>query len=118
MFGQNPIDIQKISYKNIKVKVHNINKMRVEAVKKLNANSRSYEELPPILTDLLSYDYKYVIGSGDRISFKMTELGDVDGSYIVNPDGYITVPYAGDLLIKDKTKDEAQKFINETLRKY
>jgi polysaccharide export outer membrane protein len=36
----------------------------------------------------------------------------------VNPDGLITVPYAGDLYIRDKTKDEAQKFINETLRKY
>ena len=118
LYSQTPVDIQNLSYKNINVEMHNVNKMLVSVMNNLNENSSSYEKIPSILTALLSYNYKYVIGSGDRISFKMTELGDVDGSYIVNPDGLITVPYAGDLYIKDKTKDEAQKFINETLRKY
>ena len=117
-YSQRPIDVQKLSYKNIKVEMHNVNKMLIETMNDLNENSSSYEKLPDVITDLLRYEYKYVIGPGDRISFKMTELGDVDGSYIVNPDGYITVPYAGDLLIQDQTKDEAQKFINKILRKY
>ena len=117
-YSQNPIDVKNLSYKNINVKLHNINKMKIQVINSLNEDSSSYEKLPDVITDLLRYNYKYVIGSGDKISFKMTELGDVDGSYIVNPDGFITVPYAGDLIIKDKTKDEAQKFINEVLRKY
>ena len=118
IYLQNPVDVQNLSYKNINVELHNVNKMLVQTMNNLNQNSSSYEKIPDILTNLLKYEYKYVIGAGDRISFKMTELGDVDGLYIVNPDGLITVPYAGDLYIRDKTKDEAQKFINETLRKY
>ena len=117
-YSQSPINVQNLSYKNINVKLHNINKMKIQVINSLNEDSSSYEKLPDVITDLLRYNYKYVIGSGDRISFKMTELGDVDGSYIVNPDGLITIPYAGDLVMKDKTKDEAQKFINEDLRKY
>ena len=118
LYFQNPINAQNLSYKNINVELHNVNTMLVQVMNNLNENSSSYEKLPDSLVNLLRYNYKYVIGSGDMISFKMTELGDVDGSYIVNPEGLITVPYAGDLLIKDQTKDEAQKFINETLRKY
>jgi len=118
LYSQSPIDVQNLSYKNINVELHNINKMKIQAINNLNEDTSSYKKLPDVIADLLRYNYKYVIGSGDRISFKMTELGDVDGSYIVNPDGLITIPYAGDLVIKDKTKDEAQKFINEILRKY
>ena len=118
LYSQSPIDVQNLSYKNINVELHNINKMKIQVINTLNEDASTYEKLPDVITDLLRYNYKYVIGSGDRISFKMTELGDVDGSYIVNPDGFITIPYAGDLVIKDKTKDQAQKFINEVLRKY
>ena len=118
LYSQNPIDVQNLSYKNINVELHNINKMKIQVINNLNEDTSSYAKLPDVIIDLLRYDYKYVIGPGDRVSFKMTELGDVDGSYIVNPDGYITVPYAGDLLIKDQTKDAAQKFINEVMRKY
>ena len=118
LFSQNPVDVQNLSYENINVEIHNVNKMLVQVMNNLNENSSSYEKVPDNIANLLRYDYKYVIGPGDKISFKMTELGDVDGSYIVNPDGYITVPYAGDLLVKEKTKDEAQKYINEILRKY
>ena len=118
LYSQSPIDVQNLSYKNINVELHNINKMKIQVINTLNEDASTYEKLPDVITDLLRYDYKYVIGPGDRVSFKMTELGDVDGSYIVDPDGYITVPYAGDLLIKDQTKDEAQKFINEVMRKY
>ena len=117
-YSQSSIDAQNLSYKNISVAMHNINEMLVQTMNGLNENSSSYEKLPDDITNLLRYEYKYVIGPGDIISFKMTELGDVDGAYIVNPEGLISVPYAGDLLIQDKTKDEAQKYINEILRKY
>ena len=118
LYSQSPIDVQNLSYKNINVKLHNINKMKIQVINSLNEDTSTYEKLPDVITDLLRYEYQYVIGPGDRVSFKMTELGDVDGSYIVDPGGYITVPYAGDLLIKDQTKDEAQKFINKVMRKY
>ena len=48
----------------------------------------------------------------------MTDIVDVDGTYIVNPTGYITIPYAGDLLITNQSKEEAQQTIVEMLKKY
>ena len=117
-----PIDYNKLSHKNINIEFHDINKMPIKDFEKLHAvgqndynkndnNSNSYDII-------YNYQYKYVIGSGDQISIKMTDIVDVDGSYIVNPTGYITIPYAGDLLITNQSKEEAQQTIVEMLKKY
>ena len=117
-----PIDYNKLSHKNINIEFHDINKMPIKDFEKLytavqnnynknDNNSNSYDII-------YNYQYKYVIGSGDQISIKMTDIVDVDGSYIVNPTGYITIPYAGDLLITNQSKEEAQQTIVEMLKKY
>ncbi len=43
--------------------------MKIQVINSLNEDSSSYEKLPDVITDLLRYNYKYVIGSGDKISF-------------------------------------------------
>ena len=48
----------------------------------------------------------------------MTDIEDVDGTYIVNPTGDITIPYVGDLSVSNQSKEEAQQTIVEMLKKY
>ena len=62
-YSQTPIDVQNLSYKNINVKLHNINKMKIQAINSLNEDTSSYEKLPEVIADLLRYNYKYVIGA-------------------------------------------------------
>ena len=120
-----PIDYNKLSHKNINIEFHDINKMPIKDFEKLyTASQNNYNKNDNNSNNSNSYDiiykyrYKYVIGSGDQISIKMTDIVDVDGSYIVNPTGYITIPYAGDLLITNQSKEEAQQTIVEMLKKY
>ena len=68
------------------------------------------------LTKNNEYDYK--IGAGDVINISITDNEDIDGSYTVSPQGDVTIPYVGQVLILDKTKEEAQQFINEVLKNY
>ena len=55
---------------------------------------------------------------GDVIAISITDIEDIDGSYTVSPQGDVTIPYVGQVLILDKTKEEAQQFINEVLKNF
>lgn len=60
----------------------------------------------------------YMIGSGDVLRLDVHARTEVSGKFIVGPDGKITVPLVGDMLIKDKTREEALAAIRTELLKY
>ena len=60
----------------------------------------------------------YTIGSGDVLRLDVHARAEVSGKFVVGPDGMITVPLVGDLLIKDKTREEALGAIRSELLKY
>ncbi len=62
--------------------------------------------------------YYYSISSGDVINIAITDIDDIDGSYTISPNGDVAIPYVGQVMILDKTKEEAQTFINEVLKTY
>ena len=62
--------------------------------------------------------YYYTLGYGDVINIALTDIEDIDGSYTISPDGSVTIPYVGEIVISDKTKEEAQQFINDVLKDY
>ena len=95
---------------------YNINKMdagvlpRIEDIKK-----KSKENLNELLTD---DKYYYTLGFGDVINISLTDIEDIDGSYTVSPVGSVTIPYVGEVVVSDKTKEEAQQFINNVLKDF
>ena len=61
------------------------------------------------LKELLAQDtYNYTLGYGDVINISLTDIEDIDGSYTISPDGSVTIPYVGQVIVNDKTKEEAQ----------
>ena len=62
--------------------------------------------------------YYYSIGFGDFINIGNTDLDGIEVSYIISPDGNVTISYIGQVMINDKTKEEAQAFINDFLETY
>ena len=60
--------------------------------------------------------YYYTLGYGDVINISLTDIEDIDGSYTISPDGSVTIPYVGQVVVSDKTKEEAQQFINNVLK--
>ena len=60
--------------------------------------------------------YYYSIGPGDVINISITDINDIDGSYTISPTGDVTIPYVGQVVVNDKTKEEAQEFINNVLK--
>ena len=95
---------------------YDINKMNVDALPRIDDIKKKTKKDLQELTKNNEYDYK--IGAGDVINISITDNEDIDGSYTVSPQGDVTIPYVGQVLILDKTKEEAQQFINEVLKNY
>ena len=95
---------------------YDINKMNVDALPRIADIKKKTKKDLRELTDNDIYDY--TIGPGDVINISITDNEDIDGSYTVSPQGDVTIPYVGQVLILDKTKEEAQQFINEVLKNY
>ena len=93
-----------------------INKMNLAALPKIedikNKTKKNLSELTS------NNEYNYTIGPGDVINISITDNEDINGSYTVSPQGDVTIPYVGQVLIIDKTKEEAQQFINEVLKNF
>ena len=100
----------------VTLKFYNINKIntsilpKVEQVKK--KTDKKFNEL------IKDNKYYYSLGAGDVINIAITDVDDINGSYTVSPVGDVTIPYAGQVMILDKTKEEAQVFINNVLKNY
>tara|TARA_B100000579_G_C22838754_1_gene860280 strand:- start:1841 stop:2971 length:1131 start_codon:yes stop_codon:yes gene_type:complete len=101
----------------VTLKFYNLNKINPVSLPKFEDIKKKKDKK---LTELLTQDnkYYYSIGPGDIINISITDIDDIDGSYTISPSGDVTIPYVGQVLVNDKTKEEAQAFINEVLKTY
>lgn len=60
----------------------------------------------------------YRIGSGDVLKLQVFGRAEVSGTHVVGPDGMITVPIVGDVLLTDLTREAALKQIEQGLRNF
>ena len=93
---------------------HDLNKINPSSFAKMEDIKKESQKS---LQELVSEDiYYYTLGYGDVINISLTDIEDIDGSYTVSPDGSVTIPYVGQVVVNDKTKEEAQEFINNVLK--
>ena len=100
----NIIDINKLNENQI----NNYNKSQV------NEPKRSIKEF----SNIYNYQYAYALGSADTISINLTDTDDLDGSYIIGPNGDIDLPFVGKINIENLTLTETKKKLISVLKKY
>lgn len=64
------------------------------------------------------FDEPYRIGVGDSLNVNVWRNADLSVSVPVRPDGKISVPLAGDVLVGGKTPEEVAAYITQQLRKF
>jgi polysaccharide export outer membrane protein len=72
----------------------------------------NYQTLPDPAT------ITYKIQAGDRIHIRVLRNEASTGTHVVRPDGFISLPLAGELLARGKPIEELRKEIVERLNKY
>jgi polysaccharide export outer membrane protein len=63
-------------------------------------------------------DEEYRLGRGDEIAIDFAGRTDLAAKLVVGPDGRITLPLAGDLMVAGQTRPEAAKAIDTALSSY
>jgi polysaccharide export outer membrane protein len=63
-------------------------------------------------------DEEYRLGKGDEITVDFAGRPDLTAKLVVGPDGRITLPVAGDVMLAGKTREEAAKTIDVALSTY
>jgi polysaccharide export outer membrane protein len=61
---------------------------------------------------------EYQLGRGDEISVDVNGRPEISRKYVLGPDGRITLPLAGPVLLADKTREQAAEAIEQALGAY
>ena len=68
--------------------------------------------------DIYNYEYKYILGPSDTIFVNLSDIEDLDGSYIIDQDGKIDLPFVGKVNIGGYSLDQAQEELSKEIKKY
>jgi len=119
-FKQEPINKSAkelgLEQNGVTLRFYNLNKINTSALPRIEQlKKQTNQKLNELIKD---NKYYYSLGAGDVINIAITDVEDIKGSYTISPDGDVTLPYAGQVMILDKTKEEAQVFINNVLKTF
>jgi len=62
--------------------------------------------------------YRYLLGPGDTINVNVVDIDEVNGEFSIDNEGFVSLPYAGKVLIANLTKIEAESLISDVLSEY
>jgi len=68
--------------------------------------------------NIYDYKYKYILGTSDSVSVKLSDIEDLNGSYIIDQEGKIDLPFIGKIKIDGFALDQAQQVLLKEIKKY
>jgi polysaccharide export outer membrane protein len=104
---------------DITVDIIDINKLNENQIREFNKSKvKELKYSIKQFSNIYNYNYEYALGSSDVISINLTNTDDVDGSYIISPDGNIDLPFVGKIYVENLTLTETKKELISVLKKY
>jgi len=104
---------------DVSIDIIDINKLKEYQIE--NYNNKKVKEIKYSIkqfSNIYNYKYEYALGSSDTISINLTDTDDIDGSYIISPDGDIDLPFVGKINIDNLTLTETKEKLISVLKKY
>ena len=107
------------SINDITVDIIDINKLNENQINNYNKSQINKPKYSiKEFSNIYNYQYAYALGSADTISINLTDTDDLDGSYIIGPNGDIDLPFVGKINIENLTLTETKKKLISVLKKY
>ena len=111
--------IENYTINDISLDIIDINDLNEDQIKKYNnSNVEEIKYSIKQFSNIYNYKYEYSLGSSDVISINLTDTDDLDGTYIIGPDGNIDLPFVGKVNILDLTLNETKEKLTSVLKKY
>ena len=107
------------SINDIEIDIIDINKLNEDEIN--NYNLSKVKELKYSInsfSNIYDYKYEYALGASDVLSINLTDTDDIDGSYIIGPNGNVDLPFIGKINIESLTLNDTKKKLVSILKKY
>ena len=113
------IIVSEYSIDDVGINIIDLNSLSEDEIKKFNQNQ--IEEINNKVnkfSNIYEYRYEYILGSADSISLDLTDTDDLDGTYLIDQDGMIDLPFVGRIKIGDLTINEAQNILMQIIKNF
>ena len=108
-YSINDVGINIIKINNLsEIDIDFYNKKKVEEIDyKVNKFSKIYD-----------YEYEYILGPADIISINLTDTDDLDGSYLIDQNGMVDLPFIGKIKLDSLNLNEAQNILVDVIKDF
>ncbi len=105
--------------KDINIDIIDINELNEDQINKINStNVKEIKYSIRQFSNIYNYEYQYVLGSSDVISINLSETDDIDGNYIIGPNGNVDLPFVGKVNINNLSLNDTKMKLISVLKKY
>ena len=107
------------SINDVNINIINLNKasdIEIKSFNNPNVEEINYEVKK--FSKIYDYNYQYILGPADTISINLTDTDDLDGSYLIDQDGMIDLPFIGKLKLDNLNLNDAQNILMEVIKNY
>ena len=111
--------VSQYSIDDVGINIINLNSLSEEEIEKFNQNQ--IEEINNKInkfSNIYEYRYEYILGSADSVSLNLTDTDDLDGTYLIDQDGMVDLPFVGRVKIGDLTINEAQNILMQIIKNF
>tara|TARA_Y100000389_G_scaffold48597_1_gene43879 strand:- start:1022 stop:2152 length:1131 start_codon:yes stop_codon:yes gene_type:complete len=101
-----------------------INIIKINSLSDLEINKFNKDKIDELdfkvktFADIYDYKYEYILGAADSISIDLTDTDDLDGTYLIDQEGMIDLPFIGKVKLNDLTLSEAQNILLQVIESF
>jgi polysaccharide export outer membrane protein len=107
------------SIDDIKINIIKINKLSNQEINEYSQNQiYDLDNKVKEYSEIYDYKYKYILGTSDSISIDLTDTDDLDGTYIIDQDGMIDLPFIGKIKLDNLSLTEAQNLLIQIIKNF
>ena len=113
------INKNEYSIEDVKINIIKINTLSDEKINQYNKNL--YNDLNDRIknySEIYDYRYEYILGPSDTININLTDTDDLDGTYEIDEDGMIDMPFIGKIKIDRLSLNETQNLLIQTIKNF
>ena len=107
------------SIEDVKINIIKINSLSEEKINQYNKNElKELNNKIQNYSEIYDYRYEYILGPSDTINIDLTDTDDLDGTYEVDEDGMIDLPFIGKIKIDRLSLNETQNLLIQTIKNF
>tara|TARA_Y100000389_G_scaffold199224_1_gene237192 strand:- start:987 stop:2117 length:1131 start_codon:yes stop_codon:yes gene_type:complete len=98
------------------IKINSLNNVELDKFNKDIIDELDFKV--KMFANIYDYKYEYILGPADSISIDLTDTDDLDGTYLIDQDGMIDLPFIGKVKLDDLTLNEAQNILLQVIQNF